>query len=112
MVRTLHVILRYALHLYDMRQEGAGPVGGGSAESNKAWEKRGLVMYYIKLSFELAAYIIDFLHHLHMLIWSNIFLSMASLVIGMQLRHLFNEIQNRIMKHRNYMLVKNHLERK
>lgn len=51
-----------------------------------SWEKRGPVAYYIELSFEVVALIIDLLHHLHMLLWSNIFLSMASLVIVMQLR--------------------------
>lgn len=51
-----------------------------------SWDKRGPVAYYIELGFEISALAIDLLHHLHMLLWSNIFLSMASLVIVMQLR--------------------------
>lgn len=102
------MILRYALHLYDMRQEGGNSVGGG--DTGPVWEKRGPVAYYTELIFELAALIIDFVHHLHMLLWSNIFLSMASLVICMQLRYLFHEIQRRIKKHRNYLWVMNHME--
>lgn len=47
-----------------------------------------------------------------MLLWSNIFLSMASLVICMQLRCLFHEIQRRYKKHKNYLWAKNHLEQK
>lgn len=101
-VQTLHVILRYALHLYDMRH------GGGSG--GRVWEKRGPVAYYTELVFELAALLIDLIHHLHMLLWSNIFLSMASLVICMQLRFLCHEIQRRIKKHRNYLWVLNHME--
>lgn len=108
-IRTLHVILRYALHLYDMRQEG-GAVGSVGPDTGRVWEKRGPVAYYTELIFELAALIIDFVHHLHMLLWSNIFLSMASLVICMQLRYLFHEIQRRIKKHRNYLWVLNHME--
>lgn len=54
--------------------------------SASSWDKRGPISYYIELSFEIGALVIDLLHHLHMLIWSNIFLSMASLVIVMQLR--------------------------
>ncbi|KAJ3638691.1 hypothetical protein MTP99_002036 [Tenebrio molitor] len=107
-IRTLHVIIRYALHLYDMRQEGASSVS--TNEENKVWEKRGPIAYYTELGFELTALIIDFVHHLHMLVWSNIFLSMASLVICMQLRYLFHEIQRRYKKHRNYLWVRNHLE--
>lgn len=103
-VQTLHVILRYALHLYDMRH------GGGSG--GRVWEKRGPVAYYTELVFELAALLIDLIHHLHMLLWSNIFLSMASLVICMQLRFLCHEIQRRIKKHRNYLWVLNHMEQK
>nr|CAD7447602.1 unnamed protein product [Timema bartmani] len=101
-VQTLHVIFRYVLHLYDMRQ------GGGSG--GRVWEKRGPVAYYAELVFELAALLIDLVHHLHMLLWSNILLSMASLVICMQLRFLFHEIQRRIKKHRNYLWVLNHME--
>ncbi|XP_071054003.1 E3 ubiquitin-protein ligase AMFR-like [Onthophagus taurus] len=106
-LRTLHTIIKYSLHLYDMRNEGSGVSPNDAA---RVWEKRGPVIYYIELIFEMAALIVDFIHHAHMLLWSNIFLSMASLVICMQLRYLFQEIQERFKRHRNYVLVKNHLE--
>ncbi|XP_017785203.1 PREDICTED: E3 ubiquitin-protein ligase AMFR-like [Nicrophorus vespilloides] len=110
-IRTLHVILRYGLHLYDIRTEDASGVNPTSPSgSEKVWEKRGPITYYTELVFELSALSIDFLHHIHMLLWSNIFLSMASLVICMQLRYLFQEMQRRIKKHRNYLWVRNHLE--
>ncbi|KAG5894686.1 hypothetical protein JTB14_034734 [Gonioctena quinquepunctata] len=108
-IRTLHVIIRYALHLYDMRNEGATPMNSNEEES-KVWEKKGPISYYTELCFELTALIIDLVHHLHMLLWSNIFLSMASLVICMQLRYLSHEIQRKYKKHRNYLWVRNHLE--
>ncbi|XP_058458333.1 E3 ubiquitin-protein ligase AMFR-like [Malaya genurostris] len=103
-IRTLHVLIRYGMFLYDMRQ-------GGITHESISWDKRGPVAYYIELSFEVAALIVDFGHHLHMLLWSNIFLSMASLVIIMQLRCLINEIQRKIKKHRNYLWVLNHMEK-
>lgn len=139
-IRTLHVILRYILHLYDMRQEGITNNNAtltsnstssttlndnlrtsSSSSSNTTnnttsnptivlEEKRGYIIYYIELTFDLSSLIIDFVHHVHMLLWSNIFLSMASLVICMQLRYLFHEIQRRYKKHKNYLLVRNHLE--
>uniref|UniRef100_A0A336L323 CSON003550 protein n=1 Tax=Culicoides sonorensis TaxID=179676 RepID=A0A336L323_CULSO len=103
-IKTLHVLIRYGIFLYDMRQ-------GGINNESSSWDKRGPISYYIELSFEIGVLVIDLLHHLHMLIWSNIFLSMASLVIVMQLRYLTNEIQRKIKKHRNYLLVLNHMEK-
>lgn len=76
-----------------------------------SWDKRGPFAYYIELGFDVASLIIDLAHHLHMLLWSNIFLSMASLVIVMQLRYLTHEIQRKFKKHRNYLWVLNHMEK-
>ncbi|KAH0539644.1 E3 ubiquitin-protein ligase AMFR-like isoform X1 [Cotesia glomerata] len=98
-VRTTHVMLRYAIHLYDTRS------------SPRSSDKRGPLAYYTELICELTVLAVDFLHHVHMLLWSNILLSMASLVICMQLRFLFHEIQRRITKHRNYLAVLNHMEK-
>jgi len=42
--------------------------------------------------------------------WGNIFLSMASLVICMQLRYLFHEFQRRVKRHKNYLRVVNSME--
>jgi len=92
LLKTMYVIARYSIHLWDINQEGT-------------WERRGTFVYYAELIFELTALCFDFIHHLHMLIWSNIFLSMASLVICMQLRFLFHEIQRRFRRHKNYLLV-------
>lgn len=76
-----------------------------------SWDKRGPVAYYTEFGFDLGALLVDLAHHLHMLLWSNIFLSMASLVIVMQLRYLTNEIQRKFKKHRNYLWVLNHMEK-
>lgn len=91
-VRTLYVMVRYAIHLWDLNHEGV-------------WENRASCAYYTELLFELATLTIDFFHHLHMLVWGNIILSMASLVILMQLRYLFYEMKRRIRKHKNYLQV-------
>lgn len=96
-VRTLYVITRYAIYLLDATHEGA-------------WEKRASYVYYTELGFELTALVIDFCHHLHMLVWGNIFLSMASLVIAMQLRCLFYEIRHRLKKYKNYLRIVKHME--
>lgn len=97
-LRTLYVIARYAIHLWDTNHDGV-------------WENRGTYVYFAELVFELTALAIDFFHHLHMLLWGNIFLSMASLVICMQLRYLFYEMQRRLKKHKNYLRVVRHMEK-
>lgn len=40
-----------------------------------------------------------------MQVWSNIFLSMASLVMCMQLRSIYQEIDKRIRRHKNYRRI-------
>ncbi|XP_052251704.1 E3 ubiquitin-protein ligase AMFR-like isoform X2 [Dreissena polymorpha] len=98
-IRAMYVIARYCLHLIDMNLEGV-------------WENRATYVYYTELIFELAALSVDFGHHLHMLLWGNIFLSMASLVICMQLRYLFYEFQRRVKRHKNYRRVVRNMEQR
>ncbi|XP_055598209.1 E3 ubiquitin-protein ligase AMFR-like [Uranotaenia lowii] len=45
-----------------------------------------------------------------MLLWANVFLSLASLVIIVQFRCLNNEIQRKFKKHRNYPWVLENME--
>ncbi len=96
-IRTVYVLIRYGIHFYDLRYEGV-------------WEKRGTIMYYSDLIMELSALCVDFVHHFHMLLWGNVFLSMASLVICMELRFLYSEIQRRIKRHRNFRQVVSNME--
>lgn len=99
MLKCLYVVVRYILQLWDMSLEGV-------------WEARAIYVYYTELVFELVALSVDFGHHLHMLLHGNIFLSMASLVICMQLRFLFYEFQRRIRRHKNYLKVVKEMESK
>ncbi|XP_059168865.1 E3 ubiquitin-protein ligase AMFR-like [Physella acuta] len=99
MLQCLYVIIRYILQLWDLSLEGV-------------WEARSIYVYYTELVFELVALSVDFGHHLHMLLYGNIFLSMASLVICMQLRFLFYEFQRRVRRHKNYLKVVKEMESK
>ncbi|KAH9502409.1 hypothetical protein Btru_075610 [Bulinus truncatus] len=98
-LKCLYVVVRYVIQLWDMSLEGV-------------WESRAVYIYYTELIFELVALSVDFAHHLHMLLYGNIFLSMASLVICMQLRFLFYEFQRRVKKHKNYLKVVKEMESK
>nr|XP_048284623.1 E3 ubiquitin-protein ligase AMFR isoform X2 [Myodes glareolus] len=96
-VRTAHVILRYVIHLWDLNHEGT-------------WEGKGTYVYYTDFVMELTLLSLDLMHHIHMLLFGNIWLSMASLVIFMQLRYLFHEVQRRIRRHKNYLRVVGNME--
>ncbi|MBN3290659.1 AMFR ligase, partial [Polypterus senegalus] len=96
-VRTGHVILRYTIHLWDLNHEGT-------------WESKGTYVYYTDFIMELTLLSLDLMHHIHMLLFGNIWLSMASLVIFMQLRYLFHEVQRRIRRHKNYLRVLGNME--
>ncbi|XP_054054976.1 E3 ubiquitin-protein ligase AMFR isoform X1 [Rissa tridactyla] len=96
-VRTAHVILRYVIHLWDLNHEGT-------------WESKGTYVYYTDFVMELTLLSLDLMHHIHMLLFGNIWLSMASLVIFMQLRYLFHEVQRRIRRHKNYLRVVGNME--
>ncbi|GFN91355.1 E3 ubiquitin-protein ligase amfr-like protein [Plakobranchus ocellatus] len=99
LLRCLYVMVRYVIQLYDMSLEGV-------------WEGRAIFVYYTELVFELIDLAVNFGHHLHMLLYGNIFLSMASLVICMQLRFLFYEFQRRLKRHKNYLRVVKDMESK
>ncbi|KAM9351965.1 E3 ubiquitin-protein ligase AMFR [Symphorus nematophorus] len=96
-VRTTHVMFRYSIHLWDVNQEGS-------------WDNKSSYVYYTDLLMELLLLGLDLLHHIHMLVFSNIWLSMASLVIFMQLRFLVQEVQKRIRRHHNYLRVLRNME--
>ncbi|XP_008309104.1 E3 ubiquitin-protein ligase AMFR [Cynoglossus semilaevis] len=96
-VRSGHVILRYSIHLWDLNHPGT-------------WESKGTYVYYSDFIMELSMLFLDLMHHIHMLLFGNIWLSMASLVIFMQLRYLFHEVQRRIRRHKNYLRVINNME--
>lgn len=91
-INASYILVRYAVHLLDTTHE-------------QAWENRAAYVYYIELSFQLAALAVDFAHDLHMLIWGNIFLSMASLVISMRLHCTFQEVKKKLRRHHNYLRI-------
>nr|CAB3221434.1 E3 ubiquitin-protein ligase AMFR [Phallusia mammillata] len=96
-VKAVHVIMRYLIHLYDIQHE-------------ELWERKATLVYHTDLCMELLSLSINFVHHLHMLFSGNIWLSMASLVICMQLRYIVSEIQKRLLRHKNYRRVVANME--
>uniref|UniRef100_A0A8B9FW06 E3 ubiquitin-protein ligase AMFR n=1 Tax=Amazona collaria TaxID=241587 RepID=A0A8B9FW06_9PSIT len=89
--------LLYVIHLWDLNHEGM-------------WEGKGTYVYYTDFFMELILLSLDLMHHIHMLLFGNICLPMASLVIFMQLCYLFHEVKRRIQRHKNYLHVVGNIE--
>ena len=98
-LRTLYVMTRYAVHICDIYNLAQ-------------WNNKGTMVYYIDFIFEISVVTIDFLHYLHMLVYGNFYLSMASLVICMELKRLFFDLKRRMKRHSNYLRVIEKMERK
>jgi len=92
MIKAIHIVLRYAIHLYDLNHIGL-------------WEHKGRWLHYNDLVLGCSFLTLNLFHHLHMLLSGNLWLSMASLVICMHIRFLFNEIQKQYHRHLNYRRV-------
>lgn len=65
---------------------------------------------FLCLKFHMAFNVFMCTAHLFPQLFGNIWLSMASLVIFMQLRYLFHEVQRRLRRHKNYLRVINNME--
>merc|ERR1719354_608706 len=96
-IKTTHVIIRYCIHLKDIQQE-------------ELWEQKATILYHVDLVMEVSNLVVKLIHHVHMLLSNSVWLSMASLVICMQLRYIFVEIQKRFKKHKNYRRVVANME--
>ncbi|XP_075981655.1 E3 ubiquitin-protein ligase AMFR-like [Anticarsia gemmatalis] len=92
LVSVLHVVARYVLQMYEC--DVAGPVA-----------------YYTHLVFDSVCLVVELVHVVHMVVYSNMLVSMASLVLLMQLRHLLHELQARVRRHRLYTSLATHMSR-
>ena len=63
------------------------------------------VPYYVEMFVEICCLTVDLAHHVHMLLRANMLLSMASLVIFMQLRVLYAQLMGRLKRHRNFRRI-------
>jgi autocrine motility factor receptor len=98
-LRTIYIITRYTVHLLDLHNLAQ-------------WNNKGTITYYIDFIFEMTVISIDFFHYLHMLIYGNFYLSMASLVICMELKRLFFDLKKRMKRHSNYLKVIEKMEKR
>ncbi|XP_022668593.1 E3 ubiquitin-protein ligase AMFR-like isoform X2 [Varroa jacobsoni] len=91
-VDVLYIVLRYSVHQWDVYND-------------RGWDNRAEFAYFSELLFQLASLAIDFAHDLHMLIFGNILVSMASVAISMRLHATFTELKKRLHKHRHFARI-------
>ncbi|XP_046842047.1 E3 ubiquitin-protein ligase AMFR-like isoform X2 [Xenia sp. Carnegie-2017] len=93
LLKVLQLATKYAIHLLEVN-------------SSTMWQNQKIVTYYCEMGFDVTILFLDMIYHIYMLIYANIFLSMASLVLGMQLRSLFHEVKQKLAKHRKIIRVR------
>lgn len=67
------------------------------------------VAYYLDLIHDLITDAVDLLHYTHMLLYSQIVLSMACIVLSMQLRSFYKSLTSRINRHLKYQRISAHI---
>ncbi|MFH4983039.1 hypothetical protein AB6A40_009748 [Gnathostoma spinigerum] len=67
------------------------------------------VSYYLDFANDLASDIVDLLHYTHMLLYSQIVLSMACIVLSMQIRSFYMSLTTRISRHLKYRRITAHI---
>ncbi|CAF0766096.1 unnamed protein product [Brachionus calyciflorus] len=98
-LRSLYIITRYAIHLIDIY-------------NLTQLNNKGSIQYYLDFVFEMVVISTDLLNYFHMLIYGNFYLSMASLVICMEIKRLIIDLQKRMKRHSNYLRVLEKMEKK
>ncbi|CAF1286843.1 unnamed protein product, partial [Didymodactylos carnosus] len=108
-LNVVHILAKYCMHLYTLRQQQITTSSTVNSNNN---ENRLLITYYCEFIFDILTLSIDICYHLQMLLYCNIFLSMASLVICMQLKPLIDELMQRIKRHNLYRVAMLKMEQK
>lgn len=86
-LKSLHLAIKYIFQLKNLMNTGL-------------WDTKAQIVYYTDLFLKFLILSIDLGFHFHMLLWSNVFVSMASLVLYWNIRTIFSEIKKLLKKHR------------
>jgi hypothetical protein len=73
---------------------------------------RTYINYYVEFLFDILTLTIDILYHLQMLFYHQTFMSMTSFIFFMQLQPLFNELTQRLKRHKSYRIALIRMEKK
>ncbi|KAI6657527.1 E3 ubiquitin-protein ligase AMFR-like [Oopsacas minuta] len=96
--KVLQTIIEQQIHVWNFNHP------------EQVWENKFVYLHYTEIVFSLLTLSIDFAHHIHMLLWVDMFLSMASLVLLMKLRFLYQEIYQKLEKHRSHWTITHNIQ--
>jgi autocrine motility factor receptor len=102
---TCYLLFKYIFQYYIFEQQEQNPL----TTSN---EYRSYMIYYMEFLYHIITLIIDITHHLQMLFYHQTFMSMSSLIFFMQLKPLFNELTQRLKRHKSYRNAMIRMEKK
>ncbi|XP_065913736.1 E3 ubiquitin-protein ligase AMFR-like [Dysidea avara] len=97
MIRAIHTLTCCVIHLWDVNHEGM-------------WENHSLYSHYTDFLLEMVALSVDLMHHLHMILWNNFVPSLAGVVLLLQMKFIYSQIQLKLRKHYDYVAVTETLE--
>ncbi|UJR08649.1 hypothetical protein I4U23_012908 [Adineta vaga] len=100
-----YLLFKYIFQYYIYEQQKQNP-------SITSSEYRSYVIYYIEFLYHIITLLIDIMHHLQMLFYHQTFMSMTSLIFFMQLKPLFNELTQRLKRHKSYRIAMLRMEKK
>ncbi|CAF1141068.1 unnamed protein product [Rotaria sp. Silwood1] len=100
-----YLLFKYIFQYYIFEQQEQNPL----TTSN---EYRSYIIYYIEFLYHIITLIIDIMHNLQMLFYHQTFMSMSSLIFFMQLKPLFNELTQRLKRHKSYRNAMIRMEKK
>lgn len=100
-----YLLFKYTFQYYIFEQQELNPL----STSN---EYRSYMIYYIEFLYHIITLIIDIIHNLQMLFYHQTFMSMSSLIFFMQLKPLFNELTQRLKRHKSYRNAMIRMEKK
>lgn len=104
-LETSYLLFKYIFQYYLFEQQEQNPLHTSN-------ESRSYMIYYFEFLYHITTLIIDILHHLQMLFYHQTFMSMSSLIFFMQLKPLFNELTQRLKRHKSYRNAMIRMEKK
>ncbi|CAM2704568.1 unnamed protein product [Rotaria socialis] len=100
-----YLLFKYTFQYHIFEQQEQNPLSASN-------EHRSYMIYYIEFLYHVITLIIDIIHNLQMLFYHQTFMSMSSLIFFMQLKPLFNELTQRLKRHKSYRNAMIRMEKK
>eukprot|EP01134_Creolimax_fragrantissima_P000716 CFRG0716T1 len=89
---TLQTIIKYSIHLYDLRHEGV-------------WESRSSLIYHTEIITDLLVHIATLLHYMHVITLHGVSFTLIDAVLFLNVRTEFKQFRKRLRGYQNYLIA-------